>query len=208
MPRVLPDGSAQRFPHPAPEGQARQPLQRLQRGRVPRRLGADGGRARQGRADDHRDGGAHAPGLRDRLRRRDARRGRRRHAPRRAPQRLRQAADRPAADAQRAGRPLCGVRGGDDAGDAPRARLRRSPAPTRPPHHRLRRPPAARSSATRASSSAWRPRSRSTGCASAPPTTPSSRWSASAATGTWRSRGCPASTARRRWPRSGRARAT
>ena len=31
---------AQRVPHPAPQGQARQPLQRLERGRVPRRLGA------------------------------------------------------------------------------------------------------------------------------------------------------------------------
>ena len=35
---------AQPLPHPAPEGQARQPLQRLERGRVRRRLGADGRR--------------------------------------------------------------------------------------------------------------------------------------------------------------------
>ena len=35
---------AQPLPHPAAQGQARQPLQRLQRGRVPRRLGADGRR--------------------------------------------------------------------------------------------------------------------------------------------------------------------
>jgi putative acyl-CoA dehydrogenase len=35
--RVLPDGSAQRHPHPAPEGQAGQQGQRQFRGRVPRR---------------------------------------------------------------------------------------------------------------------------------------------------------------------------
>ena len=47
---LLPDAAldarrrAQPLPHPAAQGQARQPLQRLQRGRVPRRLGADGRR--------------------------------------------------------------------------------------------------------------------------------------------------------------------
>ena len=46
VPRCTPDGDAQRVPPPAPQGQARQPLQRLERGRVPRRLGADGRRAR------------------------------------------------------------------------------------------------------------------------------------------------------------------
>ncbi len=70
LPRILPDGEPQRLSHPAPEGQARQPLQRLLGDRAARRLGADGRRARPRRADDHRDGRPHAPGLRDRRRRR------------------------------------------------------------------------------------------------------------------------------------------
>ena len=65
------------LPAAAPQGQARQPLQRLERGRVPRRPGADGRRARPRRADDHRDGQPHAPGLRHRDGGRDARGGRR-----------------------------------------------------------------------------------------------------------------------------------
>jgi alkylation response protein AidB-like acyl-CoA dehydrogenase len=36
LPRVLPDGTPQRHPHPAPEGQAGQQGQRQLRGRVPR----------------------------------------------------------------------------------------------------------------------------------------------------------------------------
>ena len=122
-----------------------------------------------------------------------------RHPPRRPSPGLRQAADRPAADAQRAGRPVPGVRGDHRARDAPGARLRRGATPTR------RR---ARTQPTRSCSSAWPPPSASTGCASAPPTTPTRRSSASAATATSRSRGCRVCIARRRWPRSGRARAT
>ncbi len=101
----------QRVPHPAPEGQARQPLQRLLGDRAARRVGADGRRARPRRADDHRDGRPHAPGLRDRRRRRDARGGGQRHrtTPRTAAPSA--SADRPAADAQRARRPVPGVRG-------------------------------------------------------------------------------------------------
>ena len=38
VPRFLPDGSAQPRPHPAAQGQVRQPLQRLERDRVPRHL--------------------------------------------------------------------------------------------------------------------------------------------------------------------------
>ena len=60
---------AQRLPPPAAEGQARQPLQRLKRDRAARRLGAARRRARPRRADDHRDGRPHAPGLHDRQRR-------------------------------------------------------------------------------------------------------------------------------------------
>ena len=66
----------------------------------------------------------------------------------------------------------------------------------------------ASTTATRSCSSAWRPRSASTGPASARRTMRSRRWSASGATGMSRSRGCRACTARRRSPRSGRARAT
>ena len=62
--------------------------------------------------------------------------------------------------------------------------------------------------ATRTCSSAWRPPSASTGPASARPTTRSRRSSASAAPATSRSRACRGCIARRRWPRSGRARAT
>ena len=81
---LLPDAAldarrrAQRLPHPAAQGQARQPLQRLQRGRVPRRLGAHGRRGGPRRADDHRDGQPHPARLRDRLRRRLPRRASRR----------------------------------------------------------------------------------------------------------------------------------
>ena len=64
-------------------------------------------------------------------RRGDARGGGERHPSRRAPGGVRQAADRPAADAQRARRPVPRVRGDDGAGDAPGARLRRGGATTR-----------------------------------------------------------------------------
>ena len=40
VPRWLPDGTRNALPHPAPEGQARQPLERVERGRVRRRVGA------------------------------------------------------------------------------------------------------------------------------------------------------------------------
>ena len=194
-----PGRKPQRVPHPAAEGQARQPLERLLGDRAARRLGADGRRARPWRADDHRDGRAHAPGLRDRLGGGDAHGRRQRASPHCPPQRVRQDADRPAADAQRARRPVRGVRGDHRAGDAPGARLRRGP--------RRRRGRRGRD-ATRSCSSASRRRSASTGRASARPTTPSRRSSASAGPATWRSRACRVSTARPRSPRSGRARAT
>ena len=91
---------------------------------------------------------------------------------------VREAADRPAADAERARRPRGRVRGGDGLGDAAGARLRRG---------RRRR-----------SSAGSPPRCSSTGSASAGPHTPSRRSSASAATGTSRSPGCRGSTARAR----------
>ena len=58
---------AQPLPPPAPEGQARQPLERVERGRVPRRMGPHGRRRRPRRPDHHRDGESHAARLRDRL---------------------------------------------------------------------------------------------------------------------------------------------
>ncbi len=72
MPRFTPDGERNRIQHPAAQGQARQPLERLERGRVPRRLGAARRRGGSRRADDHRDGQPHAPRLRARRRGRDA----------------------------------------------------------------------------------------------------------------------------------------
>ena len=63
---------AQRLPYPAAQGQARQPLQRLQRDRARRHLGKDGGRAGARRPDDHRDGEPHAARLHAGVGRRDA----------------------------------------------------------------------------------------------------------------------------------------
>ena len=51
---------------PAPQGQARHALAAVLGGRVPRRRGAAAGRGGPRRGDDHRDGHAHAAGLRDR----------------------------------------------------------------------------------------------------------------------------------------------
>ena len=116
---------AQRVPDPAAQGQARQPLERVQRDRVPRHVGAPRRRAGPRRADDHRDGQPHAAGLRHRRRRRDARGRRPGDVARRAPQRVRRAPRRPAADGERARRPRDRVRGRDAHRDAPRARLRR-----------------------------------------------------------------------------------
>ena len=79
-PLVLPAPSiharrrAQRLPHPAAQGQARN--QRFERGRVPGRVGAADRRGRPRRPDDHRDGQPHAARLHDRLDGGDAGRGR------------------------------------------------------------------------------------------------------------------------------------
>ena len=175
---------AQPDPHPAAQGQARQPLQRLERGRVPRRLGAAGRRGGPRRADDHRDGQPHPARLRARRRRRDARRRRAGDPPRPAPLGLRQAAGRAAADAERARRPRGRVRGGDDRRAAPRARLRRGGRPATSEAQRFKRiaNAGAQVLALQARRRCTRPR----------------RSSASAATATSRSRGCRASTASRR----------
>jgi hypothetical protein len=118
--------AAQRHPHPAPEGQAGQQGQRQLRGRVPRRHGLAGRRRGPRHPADPGDGHADAARLRAGHHRPDAPgavAGARPHPP--APG-VRQAADRPAADAQRAGRPGAGKRGGHRAGVAAGPRLRPS----------------------------------------------------------------------------------
>ena len=71
MPRYRPDGSQNADPLPAPEGQARQQVERLVRGRVPRRLCRARRRRGCGRAHHHRDGEPDAARLRHRLGRPD-----------------------------------------------------------------------------------------------------------------------------------------
>ena len=96
---------------------------------------------------------------------------------------VRQAADRPAADAKRARRPRDRVGGGDDRRAAPARAYDQSIA-------RRRGRDAVQARRQR--------RSSSTGSASAPSRTPARRSSASAATASSRSRGCRACTASRR----------
>ena len=72
VPRVLPDGTRNVFAHPAAQGQAGQPLQRLERGRVRRDLGAPGRRGGPRGAHHHRDGRGDPAGLRARVGRADA----------------------------------------------------------------------------------------------------------------------------------------
>ena len=91
FPRWTPGRRAQPLPPAAAQGQARQPLQRLQRGRVRRRLGLAGRRGGRRGADDHRDGQPHPPRLRARRRDRDAGRRRPGDPPRLPPLGLRHA---------------------------------------------------------------------------------------------------------------------
>ena len=176
--------AAQRHPHPAPEGQARQPVQRRRRSSSTA-PGADDRRGGPRRADDHRDG-RHTRldcvvGSAGMMRAGVAQR----HPPRRAPQRLREAARRPAADAQRARRSALE----SEAATALAFRLARAFDEAR--RSRGRRAHEAQLS------SAWSRRSPSTGSASAR-RSPTRRWNAWAATATSKSPGCRACTARRR----------
>ena len=194
LPRFDPAGERNRFHIQRLKDKLGNRSERLERGRVPGCLGADGRRGGPRGPDDHRDGQPHAARLRDRAPGRHTRRGTAHGDPPRGPPlRVREAADRPAADAQRARRPGDRVRGGDD-----RARCG------------LRAPSTRRTPATsrRSSFAASPPRCSSTGAASARRFTRSRRSSAWAATATSRSPGCRASSARARSPRSGRARAT
>ena len=67
LPRFTPDGERNRFHIQRLKDKLGNRLQRLQRGRVPLRLGADGRRGGARGGDDHRDGQPHAPGLRARI---------------------------------------------------------------------------------------------------------------------------------------------
>ena len=168
---------AQRLPAPAPQGQARQQVQRQLGGRVRRHLGPPRRRARPRCPDDHRDGRPHPPRLRHRQHGGDARRRGGGDVARRAPRGVRQAARRPAADAQRARRPRHRVRGGHGAGAAPRARLRRAGHRVQAPGHRGRQVLGLQAPARR---------------------TPPRRWRCWAATATSRSPACRGCSASRR----------
>ena len=117
---------AQRLPPPAPQGQARQPLQRLQRGRVRRHLGAAASASRaaacrrSSRWSTTRGWTAWSAAPPGCARAWPTATW---HAAHRSA--FGKRAGRAAADAQRARRPRDRVRGGDRPGHAPRARLRR-----------------------------------------------------------------------------------
>ena len=115
---------AQPLPPPAPQGQARQPLERVERGRVQRAPGRAWSARRAAASRRSSRWSTTRGSTACRLSRGHARGRRAGDPPRRPSLRLRQAPDRPAADAERARRPLRRVRGRDDHGDAPRARLR------------------------------------------------------------------------------------
>ena len=89
--------AARRQPQPdvpaAPQGQARQPRQRLQRGRVRRRHRLAGRRGGPRRADHHRDGQPHPAGLHAGQRHQHAQRADPRHPPRAAPKGVRRVSD-------------------------------------------------------------------------------------------------------------------
>ena len=108
---------------PAAQGQARDTLARLLRGRVPRDPRPARGRGGPGRAGDHRDGQPHPARLPARLGDRDAAGDARGDPSCPPPRRVRRPAGRSARDAQRARGPRAGVRGGHDGGAARRPGL-------------------------------------------------------------------------------------
>ena len=187
LPRFTPDGERNAHPHPAAQGQARQPLERVERGRVPRRLGADGRRGGSRRADDHRDGQPHPARLRARRRRGHADRGRARRS-------TTPASARPSAsslvDQPLMRNVLADLAIESEAGDDLARCGWRAPSTSRTP--------AAPSGARGTLPAARRRPCSSTGSASGRRRTPARRSSASAATATSRSPGCRAFTARRR----------
>ncbi len=168
-------GAAGRHPQPArrrtPQGQARQPLQRLVRARVRRHRRAAARRRGPRGADHHRDGRRHPARLRARLGRADAAGGVRGVVARRPPLGVRLAAGRQAADAERRRRPRRRVRGRHGGGAAARLGRRRPGRPAR-----------GRAAADRAAAG------EVLGLQAHARRSPPRRWSASAATGTSRSR--------------------
>ena len=122
----------QRDPAGAAEGQARQPLECLGRGRVRRRRRLARRRGGAGGRHDPRNGDADAARLRGGERRADAQRLRGGRAPRPPSRRLRQGADRPAADDARARRHGARPRRGAGAFDAARGSLRHGGRASRP----------------------------------------------------------------------------
>ena len=167
------------LPHPAAQGQARQPLERLERGRVRRHLGAAGRRGGRGvptiiEMVNHTRLDCvigTAAGMRAGVAKAST-------TPRTVPRSA--GCYRPAADAQRAGRPCARVRGRHGSAHAPGARLRRAGAA---PSWRVPR-------LAMAVSKYWV-------CKRGQPS-PARRWSASAATGMSRTRACRGTPSPRR----------
>ena len=167
-------GAARRQPQPiraaAAEGQARQPVQRLGGDRARRHPRLAARRRGPRRAHHPGDGRRHPARLRARLRRADAAGRRRGGLARAAPLGLRRPAGRPASDAAGARRPRGRGRGG-----APGWGCGWPPRSTAPPTRTSRHCAGSRC------------RSRSSGCASAPPATSPRRWNALVATASSRS---------------------
>ncbi len=133
VPRWAPDGRAQPPAHPAIEGQAGQPVERLGRDRARRGMGPHGGGGGERGGHHPRDGQRHPARLRHRLGGADAAGGGPGRPPRGPPARLRLGADRQAADGQRGRRPRGGGGGrrGADGPDGGDLRPRRMPTTTR-----------------------------------------------------------------------------
>ncbi len=115
----------QRLPHPASQGQARQPLERVERGRVREHGRPPGRRGGSRGADHHRDGVANPARLHLRHHGGDAPGRRRGRLARPAPRGVRAAARRPARHDGGARRPRARVGGRDRDRPATRARPRR-----------------------------------------------------------------------------------
>ena len=176
----------------AAQGQARQPLQCVERSRIRRRLRAAGRRRGRRRAHHHPDGAVDAARLRARVGRLHAHGAGAGRAPLPLSHRVPEASVRPADDARGAGRSGARGRRRGRAGDAACARVRPRRRPTRA------RPPMR----------AWSRRRQNTGSARLRRASSTKRWSVSAATATSRKACCRGFIARRRSMPSGKAPAT
>ena len=178
----------QRAAAAAPQGQARQPLQCVERSRVRRGFRLARRRRRRRRAHHHPDGAADAARLRARLVGLHAHGADAGGAPQPLPHRVPKAPLRPADDARGAGRSRArgGRRGGACHAACSRVRPRREKTRARPPMR------------------AWSRRRQSTGSARPRQASSTRPWSASAATAMSRKACCRGSIARRRSTRSGK----